>query len=129
MKSISQWQREIHDLAVEKGWYDGPQRNPLEMHALIASEVGEATNEARTEKPSLYFTCKATGKALALDQINPYVIGFSKWKPEGESSEIADVIIRCLDYAAYRGWDMEKIMQLKHDFNKEREYRHGNKKY
>ncbi len=129
MKSIAQFQKEIHDLAVEKGWYDGAPRNPLEMHALIASEIGEATNEARVDNPHVYFFSKPLGRNVPWTSVNPDTIGFSRWKPEGEAVELADTIIRILDYAAYRGWNMEEIMQLKHNFNKEREYRHGNKKY
>jgi NTP pyrophosphatase (non-canonical NTP hydrolase) len=110
MKSVAHWQRDIHDLAVEKGWYDGTPRSPLEMLALIVSEAGEAINEARVDRPAVYFICKATGKPLSLKEVNRGLIGFNHWKPEGEAVELADVIIRCLDYAAHRGWEMEELV-------------------
>ncbi len=129
--TIAYWQREVHALAHEKGWYDGPPRNPLEMHALISSEIGEATEEARKDLPPVYFFDKnlSISPNVPLEKVNRDTLGFSRWKPQGEAVELADAIIRILDYAAYRGWNMEEVIQLKHNYNKEREYRHGGKKY
>lgn len=129
MKSISQWQREIHGLAIEKGWYEGEPKSTLEQLALIMSELGEAVNEVRVENAPVYFKCKITGKSLPLDKVNQGVIGFDHWKPEGVAVELADAIIRALDFADHCGWNMEQIIQLKHNFNKTRPHRHGGKKY
>lgn len=107
MKSISEWQTEIHELAKSKGWYDQP-RTPLELHMLIVSEIAEATEAAR--KGDDYHVTE-TGK------------------PEGEAVELADAVIRILDYAEFRGFNLERIMLEKHEYNKNRSYRHGGKKY
>ncbi|MEW6996485.1 MazG nucleotide pyrophosphohydrolase domain-containing protein [Colwelliaceae bacterium BS250] len=77
----------INDIAeqnylwVEKmGWHN---KTPLEALALVASEVGEAINECRGEKPSDAF---------------------------GE--ELADIILRVLDIAHWQEIDIEdKIKQ------------------
>jgi hypothetical protein len=38
------------------------------------------------------------------------------------------VIIRVLDYCAYAGIDIENVLEVKHEYNKSRPYRHGGKK-
>jgi hypothetical protein len=46
-------------------------------------------------------------------------------KPCGEASEIADIIIRCVDYCAEREWDLEKILRLKTAYNLTRPRMHN----
>jgi len=41
--------------------------------------------------------------------------------------ELADCIIRILDYYAFAGIDIEDAIKRKHEHNKTRPYRHGNK--
>lgn len=48
-------------------------------------------------------------------------------KPEGEAIELADAIIRAMDYFGGMGWDLEKAITLKHEYNKTRAFRHGGK--
>jgi len=48
-------------------------------------------------------------------------------KPEGFAAELADVIIRVLDTAGALGLDMERALSLKHEYNKTRPHRHGDK--
>lgn len=49
-------------------------------------------------------------------------------KPEGIPTELADVIIRVLDYCGYAGIDIDAAISQKHEYNKSRPYRHGGKK-
>lgn len=49
-------------------------------------------------------------------------------KPEGIPIELADAIIRILDYCGYAGIDIEAAILQKHEYNKTRPYRHGGKK-
>lgn len=132
MKSISEWTQEIHKLNVEKGWWHNDQgelvdRNPLEIYALIHSEVSEAVEEARKRSPPVYQESRdGKDKWTPSDQNNLWVEGL---KPEGELIELADVVIRILDFCGHKGWDLEAAMKLKFDYNKTRERRHGNKKY
>lgn len=106
---IKDLQTIVHGLAKEKGWYEGAPRNPLELHMLIVSEIAEATECARRDEGPL--TLSPTGK------------------PEGELVELADAVIRILDYCEFRGWDLEGAIALKHKYNKSRPHRHGGKKY
>lgn len=70
------------------GWHN---KTPLEALALVASEVGEAINEWRNEKPS-----------------------------EAFSEELADIILRVLELADWQGLDIEKIIELKMTKNETR---------
>lgn len=90
---------EIHKLAVEKGWYEKDRGIP-EMLCLIHSEVSEALEAYRDHIPSF---CK------------------------GCLEELADVIIRVFDMSVGLGIDIVDAVNLKHEFNKTREHRHGGK--
>ena len=49
-------------------------------------------------------------------------------KPEGIPTELADVIIRVLDYCGCAGINIDAAISQKHEYNKSRPYRHGGKK-
>ena len=106
----------------------------------IHSEVSEALEEYRDGKPLLYFPCNAGGVCCEedgsahcgsrpYDPENPNARCSAQSKqPEGIAAELADVIIRVLDYCAYAGIDIENVLEVKHEYNKSRPYRHGGKK-
>ena len=58
---INAWALELHLLAIAKGWWDTP-RTPLEIHALITSEIGEATQEVRDGNCTVYFMHPRRGR-------------------------------------------------------------------
>ena len=105
---INQVAREIHENAVEHGWWDEERGFP-EVIALIHSEVSEALEEYRNHR-----------------EPTEIYIG-DKGKPEGIPYELADVIIRILDYCGYAGIDIDAAITEKHEYNKTRPYRHGGK--
>ena len=109
MTGINEVAKEIHENAVKHGWWEDERSFP-EIIALIHSEVSEALEEYRNGH-------SATEVYYGYDE-----------KPEGIPIELADVIIRILDYCAYAGIDIDAAISEKHEYNKSRPYRHGGKK-
>ena len=118
--TINEFAAEVHKNAVEHGWWEGERTFP-EIVALIHSEVSEALEEYRDGKPLLYFPCNAGGVCCEedgsahcgsrpYDPENPNArCSAQSKKPEGIAAELADVIIRVLDYCAYAGIDIEDV--------------------
>lgn len=90
---------EVHQIAVEHGWHDSPVPLPVQL-ALIHSEVSECLEADR--------------------------------KHEGDervAEELADVVIRAMDTAAAHKLDLAGALFAKMGNNRNREFRHGNRKY
>jgi NTP pyrophosphatase (non-canonical NTP hydrolase) len=103
---------------------------------LIVSEVAEAQDELRKGHaadltyyvpPALPPTLVAeVGVARAADLIAKENAGKLR-KPEGAPSELADVVIRVLDFCYTEGIDLESIITEKLAYNATRAYKHGKK--
>ncbi len=126
--SISEWQTEVHELAKEKGWYNPP-KSDLEVMALIHSEISEAVEELRSkeEKPYLYQLQDMEGREEKFPVLPDHRLWDPALKPEGLASELADAVLRILDYCEWKGINLEEAIKLKHAFNRTRAYRHGKK--
>ena len=110
MKSISDLQKEIHENALSHGWWDS-EREFGTLIALCHSELSEALEENR--------------KGIPVNQTYYAESG----KMEGVPSELADVVIRIMDICEYYDIDLEKAILEKHEYNKKREFKHGNKNF
>lgn len=137
--SIREMQAQCHGLSRKMGWWDeqsrrkqigfsagdpdcneyetdreGPlQRDLVELTipeklCLIHSEVSEALEDYRVRKME-----------TTLDE---------KSKPVGLPTEVADIVIRCMDLAAALGIDLQEEIAKKHAFNQTRPFRHGGKR-
>ncbi len=118
MGELRKLQKAVHELAQEKGWYDGTPKadDPTWLGArlaLVHSEVSEALECVRRGQMTRTYPGPRNGDAT---------------KPEGLPTELADVVIRVLDLAESLGIDLELEIVCKHAFNRTRESRHGGKK-
>ncbi len=128
---INKLAKEVHRNAVEHGWWE-EERSFGDIIALCHSELSEALEEHRNgRKPNdTYYKCSAgqtyddcplrDGDSVVCCDCGPT-------KPEGTPSEMADVIIRILDYCGKEGIDIDEAIHIKHEYNKSRPYRHGGK--
>lgn len=102
--SINELTKDIHDNAVEHGWWES-ERSFGEIIALCHSELSEALEADRAGEPLIWH--KESGK------------------PEGAAVEMIDCIIRILDWCGHAGVDVEAVLMEKHEYNKTRPYKHG----
>ncbi len=143
MTTITDLQERCGKAAEAKGFHDDRPTEPLESASvrtsgiqaeqyagrlrdwqgnklmLIVSEVAEAQDELRkgypadlTYHPSDHFGAPASE--------GPH-------KPEGVPSELADVVIRVLDFCYTEGIDLQSIINEKLAYNATREHKHGKK--
>lgn len=129
--TINEMTKMVHDAARSKGWWDNP-RSPLELHMLMVSEIAEASEEVRSANAPIWANITIPELAVkykSTKTVDPVAIGSYGLKPEGELIELADTVIRIMDYCGANGWDLEAAIQLKHKYNLTRSHRHGGKKY
>lgn len=137
--TLNEWTDRIHRIAVDHGWWesedgmcdDGVRSFP-EIVALCHSELSEALEEYRRNKPMAY-QVDGTNYYPALNRTEPNKVeDVSKWrddkKPEGIAVEMLDCIIRILDWMGHEGVDVDTLMEKKVKYNEGRKHRHGGKK-
>jgi len=98
--------QEVNNIAISKDWWKG-ERNDGELIALMHSELSEALEALRHDNP-------------ASDHIPDFT---------GVEEELADVIIRIMDYAVAKNHRVAEAVIAKIEFNAGRDFKHGGKKF
>lgn len=96
----------VHLTAIAKGWWE-KERNDGEILMLMVSELSEALEGLRHGNPP-----------------SDHIPQFS-----AVEEELADVVIRVMDFAIQRGHNVPEAILAKMEFNNGREYKHGGKKF
>lgn len=117
-RALDLLQKECHLASKSKGWWDGT-RNIPEMLCLMHSEVSEALEDYRK------------GRAVGLVYYHPTpdqvrggeIVGLPK--PEGIPIEMADIVIRVMDFCGGFGIHLAAAIELKLAYNRTRPDRHG----
>lgn len=87
--------QETHKIAKEKGWWE-TERSPKELLTLVHSEISEATEEARSDRPPIYqYSYLDPKRPQRIELGDPY---WERGAPVyGEAVEIMDASIRVMD--------------------------------
>jgi NTP pyrophosphatase (non-canonical NTP hydrolase) len=98
---IYEFSKRVHQTACDHGFWDG-QANKAEKIALMHSELSECLEGVRKPGPD-------------------------KHCPEftQETVELADAVIRILDYVYHYGLRLEEALVAKATYNESRPYKHG----
>lgn len=99
-------QTRAHENARAKGWHDSPREDGT-MIALMHSELSEALEALRKGNPE-----------------SRKIPGYSHVE-----EEMADVVIRIMDFAGLHGLDLGGAIEAKMAMNEGRSYRHGGKEF
>lgn len=130
----------VNDWATKKGWNETPDsvQHKAEQIALMHSELSECLEFVRKKTDP---ECKHCGSVLVTYlfpnwrcdtcgrsslEVN-YSVALDDHVPSltGEAAELADVLIRIFHYCGKRGIDLGRAVQLKHEYNTRRPYKHG----
>ena len=103
---------EVHKIAVEKGWWENTdaERDFEKLLTPMHSELSEAYREWRDDSGNPYYSTTANGK------------------PVGMTAELADCVIRIMDWFGAIQLSLSSILRRKIEYNKTRPYRHGGKR-
>ena len=124
---INDLAKQIHENNKEKGFYnDKEERNMGEILALIHSEVSEAL-EADREDNYTYKGGTPLKNWMHISDDKMFKAIFEQGIKSTFEDELADIVIRVMDLAAYKNIDLEHHILAKVRYNTLRASKHGKK--
>lgn len=120
---INQLGKKIYQNAQDKGFYE-KEKNIGEMLCLIHSEVSEALEADRKDKYAGHTGMFKKDNENYLQESKDW---FEMNIKNTFEDELADVMIRVMDLAAFKGIDLEWHILKKMQYNAQREKYHGKK--
>lgn len=143
--SIKELQDRAYRQSADKGFHDNEPTEPravlslnAERIALMHSELSEALEELRAGHAAneTYYPQRRLPSSLVYEvgperarELIDAKYADQPAKPEGVPSELADVVIRVLDFCGTNGIDLEAMVLEKLDYNATRGHKHGGKKF
>jgi NTP pyrophosphatase (non-canonical NTP hydrolase) len=124
--TIPELQYKIHQNAVDKGFYDNPDRNVGEALMLIVGEVSEAMEAHQTGRFAnweLYNSVYADEHPMTEADWTKQC--FERHIKNTLEDELADAVIRIMDLCGYLNIDLEAHILAKMQYNSTREKLHG----
>lgn len=102
---LNELAKEAHQIAVEHGFWD-PEPTFGELIALMHSELSEALEEYRAGRPMVWYECELDGEPCdkVICECKQCNGAYMREKPEGIAVELADCIIRMLDWISAK-WE------------------------
>lgn len=114
----NEFSADVHQNAVAHGWWD-ERRSFGEIVALCHSELSEALEEFRANRPMVWFACGGDvggGDGICVNYLSNENItcgsrheGCEVDKPEGIAVELADCIIRIMDWFGQEELDVRAL--------------------
>ena len=130
--------KDVHVTAVTKGWWDPPEEAKELMTAISELSPNRAQCQHLTRLVET-LADRNDGEMIALfhSELSELLEGIRHGNPESEKlpgftsaeEECADVLIRMMDTAQKRGWNIAEAVVAKMAYNTNRPYKHGGKKF
>lgn len=121
---LNELAKKIHQGNAERGFHD--EKKPLGVYLmLMVSELAEALEADRKQVE----TTMDPAEVLAIDDIERFRAMFQNHVKDTVEDELADAIIRILDYCGLMGIDIQSHVHAKLRYNATRGHRHGGKAY
>ena len=122
---INEFAKRIHENAKAHGFYEG-EKNMGEMLCLVHSEVSEALECDRKHSPTEWHN-NSVHKIFNYGSDNDFKAEFELYIKDTFEDELADIMIRVMDIAAFKEIDLEAHIKAKMRYNELRLFKHGKK--